>query len=71
MRTSFFEEFKICSWNFVICLFESVLRLLTTLEEHNEFVNDKSSSKKSLEARAGHFSKDYKRFLESKTKDVD
>ena len=71
MRTSFYEEFKISSWNFVICLFESVLRIMTTIDEHNEFINDKSQSKKSLETRAGHFSKDYRRFLESKTKDVD
>ena len=33
MRRAFFEEFKIHCFNYILLLFESVIRLLTTLNK--------------------------------------
>ncbi len=75
MRRAFMEEFKIHSFNYLLLLFESVMRILTTnnkdgLEE--EPMEDNNKGKKKPQADKLHFfSKNYKRFLENRQKKID
>ena len=45
MRRAFFEEFKIHSLNYVLLLFESIIRILTTMhkEEGMEDLEDQAA----------------------------
>ena len=67
IRTSFYEEFKICGFNLILMLFESVTRVLTTVEENQSSKGDP----KGLKGASTYNNKNYKRFLESRTKKVD
>jgi hypothetical protein len=62
IRRAFFEEYKIHCFNFILLLFESVIRILTTnsapSSAHDEHVGD-------------HHSKNYRRFLEHRQKKLD
>ena len=79
MRRAFFEEFKIHSFNYVLLLFESVIRLLTTMnkeEAEGEETNDARKGKKSKGGQPGeeqthYYSKNYRRFLETRAKKID
>jgi hypothetical protein len=68
LRRGFFEEFKIHSFNYVLLLFESVMRILTTNnkdaeeEEHDE----KHGKGKKKQEKMHYYSKNYKRFLENR-----
>ena len=76
MRHAFFEEFKISSFNFILLLFESLIRILTTINildgEQNSPRYQKSKTKKGQKADPMHtVSKNYRRFLESRSKKID
>ena len=43
LRTASYEEFKICGFNFILLLFESVVRVLTTVSEHKPDVDREAS----------------------------
>ena len=42
LKRAFFEEFKIHSFNYILLLFESVTRVLTTLESRNVMKDEKA-----------------------------
>ena len=63
LRRAFFEEFKIHSFNYMLMLFESVIRVATTLEARAP-----AKSRNELSGAEHYYSKNYKRFLESKRK---
>lgn len=48
MRRAFFEEFKIHCFNYILLLFESVIRLLTTLNK-----DDNEGEDANIEQRQG------------------
>lgn len=60
LRRAYFEEFKIHSFNYILLLFESVIRLLTT-QEARTHTDDKGGK----ESKA-YYSKNYRRFLENR-----
>ena len=63
IRTAFYEEFKICGFNYILLLFESVVRMLATMEEHREMTSDKGSkqSKMPKTSTPSYYSKNYMR----------
>lgn len=79
MRRAFFEEFKIHCFNYVLLLFESVIRMLTTLnmdenEGEDADVEKRTGKKKkgaTAEDQAHYYSKNYRRFLETRAKKID
>ena len=75
MRHAFFEEFKICGFNFILLLFESLIRILTTinlLEGDSNAPYKKQKTKKGMRPEAlNNVSKNYRRFLESRSKKID
>lgn len=76
LRRAFFEEYKIHSLNYVMLLFESVIRMLTTISKD---ADDDEPGGKGLkknkdgekEKQSWFFSKNYKRFLEHRSKKLD
>ena len=69
LRRAFYEEFKIHSFNYVLLLFESVMRLLTTINKDSDGEEEeaKTAGKKKKKADKLHYySKNYKRFLENR-----
>ena len=77
MRRSYFEEFKIHSFNYILLLFESVIRLLTTINKEDDG-NDADGAngrtggrRKGGEDQTHYYSKNYRRFLESRAKKID
>jgi len=56
MKTSFMEEFKIHCYNYILLLFESIMRILTTLKKEKE--EDDSSSDEEEEKKEFDPSKD-------------
>lgn len=76
LRRSFFEEYKIHSLNYILLLFESVVRMLTTM---NKDVNEDEPLAKGMkknkdgekESQQYYYSKNYKRFLEHRAKKLD
>ena len=74
LRRAFYEEFKIHSFNYVLLLFESVMRLLTTINKDSDGDEEevKAGGKKKKKADKLHYySKNYKRFLENRQKKID
>ena len=45
LRRAFYEEFKIHSFNYVLILFESVMRILTTVSKENEDAEEDDKKK--------------------------
>eukprot|EP00347_Sterkiella_histriomuscorum_P000542 403375452 len=74
LRRAFYEEFKIHSFNYILLLFESVMRILTTINKDGDQEEEevKGGSKKKKKADKLHYySKNYKRFLENRQKKID
>jgi len=73
LRRSFYEEFKIHSFNYLLLLFESVMRILTTnMKEDEDFDEEEHGKKKKNKGDKLHYySKNYKRFLENRQKKID
>jgi len=67
IKRAFFEEFKIHSLNYVLLLFESVMRILTTI---NKDVGDDEGAQKRNE-KMQYYSKNYRRFVENRQKKID
>ena len=70
LRRAFFEEFKIHCQNYILLLFESVIRILTTLnkdiDSDDEDAPNKGKKKKGdkNQDQSHYYSKNYRRFLE-------
>ena len=65
MKRAFYEEFKIHSLNYVLLLFESVMRMLTTIQKQSDDIGgdgDKRGDKMQ------YYSKNYRRFIENRQK---
>jgi hypothetical protein len=60
LRRGFYEEYKIHCFNYVLLLFESVMRILTTAHKDEEADDPSKGDKLHL------YSKNYKRFLENR-----
>lgn len=56
MKTSFIEEFKIHCYNYILLLFESIMRILTTLKKEKD--DDSSSSDEEEEKKEEGSSRD-------------
>lgn len=67
LRRGFYEEYKIHCFNYVLLLFESVMRILTTVHKDDENKVDDDKGTKGLHL----YSKNYKRFLENRQKKID
>ena len=67
IKRSFYEEFKIHSLNYVLLLFESVMRILTTV---NRDGGDEDGGGKRAE-KMQYYSKNYRRFIENRQKKID
>jgi len=62
LRRGFYEEYKIHCFNYVLLLFESVMRVLTTVHKEEDTNADADAKSKGLHL----YSKNYKRFLENR-----
>ena len=79
LRRVFHEEFKIQSFNYILLLFEGVVRLLTTLnKDDNEGEDANIDLRKGRKVRGPnneeqthYYSKNYRRFLEARAKKID
>jgi len=77
LRRAFIEEFKIHSFNFILLLFESVTRLLATMNMDIEDPEDDDPKKPKKKDQKGgdeptqYYSRNYRRFLEQRAKKVD
>ena len=79
LRRAFFEEFKIHCFNYILLLFESVIRMLTTVNKDDNEGEDADLDKKIGKKKKGaatedqqhYYSKNYRRFLESRAKKID
>ena len=77
LRRAFFEEFKIHSFNYILLLFESVIRLLTTMNKDLDEDDGpgargvKRNKDGKEEDKTYYYSKNYKRFLEHRSKRID
>ena len=78
LRRAFFEEFKIHCFNYILLLFESVIRLLTTLNKDDNEGEDANIEQRQGKRKKGdtedqthYYSKNYRRFLESRAKKID
>ena len=67
IRRGFYEEYKIHCFNYVLLLFESVMRVLTTAHKDDDNEADDKSGKQGMHL----FSKNYKKFLEQRQKKID
>ena len=70
LRRAFFEEYKIHSFNFILLLFESCIRIQTTLAAQRADQTEGEDGIKN-EAAAHYYSKNYRRFLEHRQKKLD
>jgi hypothetical protein len=68
MRRAFFEEYKIHCFNFILLLFESVVRILTTIQVQQGNFEDEGSTTKVNEQ---YYSNNYRRFLEHRNKKLE
>ena len=66
IKRAFFEEFKIHSLNYVLLLFECVMRVLTTTSKDAGVTNDDMRGEKMQ-----YYSKNYRRFIENRQKKLD
>jgi hypothetical protein len=69
VRRAFFEEFKIHSLNYVLLLFESVMRIMTTVNYQNGDVDDLTNDKR--HEKMAYYSKNYRKFIENRQKKID
>ena len=67
IRRGFYEEYKIHCFNYVLLLFESVMRVLTTAHRDDDSEADDKAGKTGMHL----FSKNYKKFLEQRQKKID
>jgi len=68
IRRGFYEEYKIHCFNYVLLLFESVMRIMTTAHKEEEpQVEDPSKLGQGMHL----YSKNYKRFLENRQRKID
>lgn len=63
MKRAFYEEFKIHSLNYVLLLFESVMRMLTTIQKQ---MDDVGASDEKRGDKMQYYSKNYRRFIENR-----
>lgn len=68
LRRAFFEEYKIHCFNFVLLLFESCVRILTTVAAKNSTL---LTNPLDPDLQDQYFSKNYRRFLEHRHKKID
>lgn len=71
IKRAFFEEFKIHSLNYVLLLFESVMRMLTTLCKDMPEGDDKNGASARRNEKMQYYSKNYRRFVENRQKKID
>lgn len=72
MRRAFMEEFKIHSYNYILLLLESVMRILTTsIKDHFDDDEEQKGGKNKKKDKINFMSKNYKRFLENRQKKID
>ena len=77
LRRAFFEEFKIHCFNYILLLFESVIRLLTTINKEDSQGDEDAPGGRGGKRKGGgsedqthYYSKNYRRFLESRAKKI-
>lgn len=68
IKRAFYEEFKIHSLNYVLLLFESVMRILTTV---NRDTGDDDAGGGRRAEKMQYYSKNYRRFIENRQKKID
>jgi hypothetical protein len=69
IKRAFFEEFKIHSLNYVLLLFESVMRIITTVNRDKEEEDGGPGLKRNEKMQ--YYSKNYRRFIENRQKKID
>jgi len=69
IKRSFYEEFKIHSLNYVLLLFESVMRILTTVNKDSDDQDAGGGGKRGEKMQ--YYSKNYRRFIENRQKKID
>ena len=69
VRRAFSEEFKIHSLNYVLLLFESVMRIMTTVNYQNGETDDITNDKR--HEKMAYYSKNYRKFIENRQKKID
>lgn len=69
IKRSFYEEFKIHSLNYVLLLFESVMRILTTVNKDSDDQDAGGGGKRNEKMQ--YYSKNYRRFIENRQKKID
>uniref|UniRef100_A0A7S3N2T6 Uncharacterized protein n=1 Tax=Strombidium inclinatum TaxID=197538 RepID=A0A7S3N2T6_9SPIT len=67
IKRAFFEEFKIHSLNYVLLLFESVMRILTTVHQNADPDKDSKGKPEKMQ----YYSKNYRKFIENRQKKLD
>lgn len=69
IKRAFFEEFKIHALNYVLLLFESVMRIITTVNRDKEEEDGGPGLKRNEKMQ--YYSKNYRRFIENRQKKID
>ena len=69
IKRAFFEEFKIHSLNYVLLLFESVMRITTTVNYQEGNADDITNEKR--HEKMAYYSKNYRKFIENRQKKID
>jgi len=67
IKRAYFEEFKIHSLNYILLLFESVMRILTTVSKDK----DDDPTKDKRHEKMMYYSKNYRKFIENRQKKID
>ena len=73
MRTCFYEEFKIEGFKFITLLFESMIRLLATMLDHQDMAEFGQSqpSYMGTQGASNVYSRNLTRFLENRSRKID
>ena len=69
IKRAFYEEFKIHSLNYVLLLFESVMRIMTTVNRDKDEEEGGPGLKRNEKMQ--YYSKNYRRFIENRQKKID
>ena len=69
IKRAFYEEFKIHSLNYVLLLFESVMRIMTTVNSDKDEEEGGPGLKRNEKMQ--YYSKNYRRFIENRQKKID
>lgn len=69
IKRAFYEEFKIHSLNYVLLLFESVMRIITTVNRDKD--EDEGGPGLKRNEKMQYYSKNYRRFIENRQKKID